>query len=70
MAQQRYDYDSFIIKANKKHDGIYEYPWDTDDLDNSFLMKVICPIHGEIGIYPSEHIRIGCWKCDNERHGF
>jgi hypothetical protein len=55
-------YDELIIEATAKWNNIYEYPCDTDDLDHKFLMSVVCPVHGEIKIYPKEHLNIGCWK--------
>jgi len=63
MSGKKYNYDEFVIEANKKFNNKYKYPWDTDDLDNDFLMSVVCPVHGEIKIYPREHLKYGCWIC-------
>lgn len=65
---KKFTYDEFVAKANKKFEHKYQYPWDTDDIDNDFLMSVICPIHGEVKMHPLEHLRIGCVKCERDAY--
>lgn len=60
---KKFTYEQFVGKAHKKFNYKYRYPWDTNDIDNDFLIAVVCPIHGEVKMHPLEHLREGCIKC-------
>lgn len=63
----KYTYEEYLEKA--KWGSLYGYPWDNNEIDNSFLMAIVCPKHGEVKMYPKEHLKIGCLKCNNEKYG-
>jgi len=65
---KKFTYEEFVLKASKKFKHKYQYPWDSDKIDNDFLIAVVCPIHGEVKMYPLEHLRIGCVKCERDAY--
>ena len=61
--------EEFIKKANKKHDGKYNYD-KVDYKNNKTKVCIICPEHGEFWQIPNSHLKgNGCPKCANEANG-
>ncbi len=62
-----FDTESFIKKANEKHNGFYDYSKSvyTKSKEN---LTIICPIHGEFQQTPNSHLRgQGCPLCGNQK---
>jgi hypothetical protein len=59
--------DSFVKKAEKKHNHFYDYS-KVDYKDSQTPVTVICPKHGPFSIRPDMHIQgNGCRECANEK---
>lgn len=56
--------DEFIEKANKIHNGFYNYK-NTIYVNSSSKVEVICPLHGAFKQAPNNHLQgSGCNKCN------
>lgn len=66
---KKYSTEDFIVKARHIHGDKYSYEL-TDYTHSLEPISIICPIHGEFKIRPSNHInnRQGCKKCGKENH--
>ncbi len=61
--KNRLSLSNFIKRANKIHDGKYNYS-KVDYVNNNTKICIICPKHGEFKQTPKHHIRgVGCPKC-------
>ena len=62
--------EEFIEKARQVHGDKYDYS-KVEYINNHTKVCIICPIHGEFFIKPSEHIysKCGCVKCSGREHG-
>lgn len=59
--------ESFIKKAEKKHNHFYDYS-QVDYKGSQIPVTVICPKHGPFSVRPDMHIQgNGCRECANER---
>jgi len=59
--------ESFIEKANKRHNNKYEYS-QTEYVHHKTLVQIICPVHGSFLQNPMHHLRgNGCMKCAREQ---
>ena len=55
--------EAFVEKANKVHNGFYEYP-DLEMKNTCSKVKIVCPIHGEFIQIVSSHLcGQGCPQC-------
>ena len=61
----RVSQNNFIEKAQKVHDGKYDYSI-TNYIDIKTKIKYICPIHGEVEQLPNNHLRYGCRFCSKD----
>lgn len=60
--------EEFIIKANKTHNGVYDYS--KFNYVNAYTKSIIiCKQHGEFMQSPDKHYKYGCNKCGCERAG-
>ena len=68
MGVRKYDTDSFIEKAKEVHGDKYDYS-QTEYINYSSKVKIICPIHGAFYISPNKHLHgQGCRKCGYNRN--
>lgn len=59
--------DSWIQKSNKNHNSKYNYDY-VNYVNNTKLVKIICPIHGPFLQSPANHMKgHGCDKCAKEK---
>ena len=65
---RKFTYEEYVEKANEQHNGVYEYPWESNEIDNSHLITIVCLNHGDVKMFPLEHLRKGCYKCFYEDH--
>ena len=56
-------YEDFVIKSNKVHNNLYEYPVQSFDYNSN--IKIICPKHGIFNQLPNNHLnkKYGCNVC-------
>lgn len=60
----------FIEKAKIIHNNKYKYT-NTIYVNNKTLVKIICPIHGELEQRPNDHLRgRGCRKCQYDKFSY
>lgn len=58
---------SFIQKANKKHNYLYDYSL-SKYVDSSTKIDILCKLHGVFSVSPRYHLRgIKCYKCSGKR---
>lgn len=57
--------DTFIEKANKKHNNKYVYD-KVNYINSRTKVIIICKIHGEFLQTPSNHLRHGCLHCSGK----
>ena len=58
--------DEFIKRANKKHNGFYDYS-EVEYINNGTKVRILCPKHGVFEQRPSDHLNgQGCPECANE----
>lgn len=61
----KYNKETFIEKANKVHNGKYDYS-KVNYANSSIKVTITCPIHGDFEQLPSSHLMgHGCPKCAN-----
>jgi len=58
----KYTLESFINKANLKHDNKYDYS-KLVYINGHTKSVIICPTHGEFIIEPRNHLKFGCFHC-------
>ena len=62
-SQKYADSETFIEKAKQIHGDIYDYS-KVEYINNKTKVCVVCPIHGEFWITPSNHLLgRGCKEC-------
>lgn len=68
--KSRKDLNTWISQAKNVHGDKYDYS-NVNYINAHKPVKIICPIHGEFEIAPSNHVRQkqGCPKCGNLRKG-
>jgi len=68
-AKPVHDTKSFVEKARRIHDDKYDYS-KTEYIDNTTLVTITCPIHGDFKKTPNAHLNKnhpqGCQKCAHE----
>lgn len=56
--------DKFILKANQRHLGKYDYS-QVEYINSIEKVKIICPDHGPFWVRPDAHVRkVGCPVCN------
>jgi len=61
--KQKLTVNEFIVKANLKHNGKYDYSL-VKYQDTEIKVKIICPTHGIFSQVPHSHLKgSGCSKC-------
>lgn len=61
----KHNTEIFITNATKKWGNTFDYS-KVDYKDSNNKVIIICKKHGEIEIFPPNHIAYGCGKCGNE----
>ena len=56
--------EEFIIKANLKHNGFYDYS-ESKYINDRTKIKIICPTHGAFYQSPNNHYKYACLDCGN-----
>ena len=58
---------NFIQKAKTTHGNKYDYS-KTIYVGGTYIITIICPVHGEFKTTPSSHIhqKVGCYKCSGK----
>jgi hypothetical protein len=66
--KRRLTQSDFIFKANKMHNGKYNYGL-VEYVDYKTEVKIVCPIHGVFSEKPQNHLQgCGCKECANEHN--
>ena len=67
MCKNKMSKEEFVKKSNETHNNKFDYS-DMIYVNNRTKSKIICPEHGEIEIYPYNHLKgMDCTKCVNEK---